>query len=608
MYILERIIDDRVVKRMPTSKKRKVYGNRVEEEDTDSISEDENFEDPVISKKSEITLGKNKSDQWIDKYRPKRSSEICIHPRKLKDVRDTLAGIIQKKSSIRLLVLTGPAGSSKSTSVKLLAEELIEHDNVNTLDTYADDSCSSKFIEYFEPGIIDTSHSSQFKEFLSAARYRIKSNTAVILIEDLPNVYHRETLNKFRSLINEWINLDCDLPPLVFCISEVEAVTERQNQEFFNIDNSFTAETILGKEILSQSSKVKQIHFNPIAVSFIKKTLMLIANKECLNVKSSKNGLDQLISNASMSGDIRSAISSLQFWALNHRETNANYVRENQLGLFHALGKIMYSSGKFQGLNDDLTDYLSIEEVLGEYRNDSLLSLSILENYSLVNELNYDIRLGAIIADNLSLNDIMYKFNENNEFAVRGTRVQLRKIKDKKSQKSNFKFPVHFKILSEQAKSRREIDTYRKLLKYSGVSFQNLNLIDGCYVPMIYNLQSRQRNAYKRIGGFFKDMYFDDNAESPITNLDTSGSFYDNKLLDKLNQENTTDKIESDEMSDPIESDINSDDDIFNDSIDNSHINKLVGVSRSQTQDKSTDDDDFLSDPELDGIIKSGVF
>lgn len=594
---------------MPTSKKRKVHGNTVQGDDGDSITEDEIYEDIVVSRKSEVTLEKNGNDQWIEKYKPKRSSEICIHPRKLKDIRDTLADMIQKKSCTRLLVLTGPAGSSKSTSVKLLAEELIERGSDNAIESYAGDSCSHKFIEYLEPELIDTTHSSHFKEFLSAARYRIKSNIAVILVEELPNVYHRETLNKFRSLLNEWINLDSDLPPLVVCISEVEAVTERQNQEFFNIDNSFTADSILGKEILSQSSKVRQIRFNPIAVSFIKKTLVLIANKECLNGKFPKNGLAQIINSASLSGDIRSAISSLQFWASScHQETNTSYVRENQLGLFHALGKIMYSSGKFQGLNDDLSDYFSTEEVLGEYRNDSLLSLSILENYNLINELNYDIRLAAIIADNLSLNDIMYKFNENNEFAVRGTRVQLRNIKDKKSQKSNFKFPVHFKVLSEQAKNRREIETYRKLLRYSSISFQNLNLIDGYFVPLIYNLQARKSNAYRRIGGSFRGMYFDVDAESTIINLDTSEGFYDNKLLDRLNQENATDRSESEEMSDPIESDVSSDDDVFNDSIDNSHINKLVSVSRSQTQDKSTDEDDFLSDPELDSIIKSGIF
>ena len=75
------------------------------------------------SQKSQTTI--NNNQQWIDKYRPKTTSEICINPTKLKQVKESMMKMINKTSNTRVLVLSGPSGSSKSTTVKLLAEELI---------------------------------------------------------------------------------------------------------------------------------------------------------------------------------------------------------------------------------------------------------------------------------------------------------------------------------------------------------------------------------------------------------------------------------------------------------------------------------------------------
>ena len=78
---------------------------------------------PSPIKKSQTTI--NNNQQWIDKYRPKTTSEICINPTKLKQVKESMMKMINKTSNTRVLVLSGPSGSSKSTTVKLLAEELI---------------------------------------------------------------------------------------------------------------------------------------------------------------------------------------------------------------------------------------------------------------------------------------------------------------------------------------------------------------------------------------------------------------------------------------------------------------------------------------------------
>ena len=47
----------------------------------------------------------------------------------------------------------------------------------------------------------------------------------MILVEELPNIYHLETLKKFRDAIRDWIYQDDNgfsLPPLIICLSEIE--------------------------------------------------------------------------------------------------------------------------------------------------------------------------------------------------------------------------------------------------------------------------------------------------------------------------------------------------------------------------------------------------
>lgn len=582
---------------------------KAEDMSDESLSEFEASEEFIPSKKLKLHTGADGSQkQWIDKYNPTRSEDICINPRKLKEVRETLSNMIFGKDHTKLLILTGPSGSSKSTAVKVLANEIISGSttgsNFESYMTRQESIPHDNWIEYIDTIVSDTPQSKQFSEFLKDARYRIGPNLSIILIEDLPNIFHTDTLSKFRSDLNEWVNADYQLPPLVLCLTEIELTYEQKNQDYFNIENNLTVDTLLGREFLSQHSKVKQIKFNSIAASFMKKSINKIINQEKRAFKGiARNSINDFLSHIIETGDIRSAICNLQFWSglsLKGGGEFFNSSRENQLNLFHAIGKVIYSSSKFRDLNEEESDYLSIKNVLDNYANNSLLNLSILENYHIYNDLNYELDIASDITDNLSISDILNNFDEGKEIGLRCTRNQLRKVRGRQSLRMNVKFPRHFKMIKEYNKTNREISMYRSVINECRVSFNDLNLIDGYYLPLIYNKQRHNRLKYGRLGGLFKQIISD--GELPVLEEDIVVPYSRDQFQRDIEEKNKTVQEDEEIMSDPIETDIDSDDEIFNDSIDEVQIHKLVTQSRSQTL-KLESDDEFLSDPELDKLI-----
>lgn len=57
---------------------------------------------------------------WIDKYAPTSAAQLCVAPKKVKEVRAWLTA----PSSSRLMVFVGSPGIGKSTVIKVLASEL----------------------------------------------------------------------------------------------------------------------------------------------------------------------------------------------------------------------------------------------------------------------------------------------------------------------------------------------------------------------------------------------------------------------------------------------------------------------------------------------------
>lgn len=603
---------------------------------SEDISDDEVSEDFIkpSSKRTKIksTIPRSpEAHQWIDKYAPQRLEDVCINPRKLKEVREIIKNMLSGADKTRLLVFSGPSGSAKSTTAQLLANEMIVANSGAGLESYMDTSTSggvvaAKWVEYRDFLVSDTPKPLQFSGFLQECKYRVGTNLSAVIIEELPNVFHEETLNNFRNAISDWIFTDSaySLPPLILCISEVEMEDTKQ-QAHFSIENNFSVDTLFGKDLLNNNQgRIKVVRFNAVAKTFLKKTLNKVIRLEKRHFSQINQAeIDRVVSYAMESGDIRSAISNLQFWLTLNRNNGAekdyNFLRENQISLFHAIGKVVYSSSKFGDLSDkNESDYLSIEDVLSSYgSNNSLLTLSILENYQVYNDLNYDVSIAGNIVNDLSINDILFNMDEGKEVGIRSTRFQLRNVQrlESANKRTLVKFPRHFKMLKEFRRTDKEIRQYQRHISENRNSFSNINLIDGYYLPLIFNSRKykakngEKRYAYGRVGGPFSQIL----AEEALPVADEEAPEYirdqfQYDIYEKTNKAEEPDD-DNDNLSDPVEDSDEEDD--FNDSLDGTLIDQLVSQSRmgeqtKQKENTKSQEDEFLDDPELDLLVSQG--
>lgn len=247
-----------------------------------------------------------------------------------------------------------------------------------------------------------TSMSSQFEEFLGRGdkfgsldldgpkdrpqetEKQPNANTGrrIILLEEFPSTLSRTSpsLLSFRAALMRYLatnvpghglsftpgNRDRELhPPVVIIISETLLSTTTA------ISDNFTAHRLLGPEI-SNHPGVNIIDFNNIAPTIMSKALNLVLKKEA-HWSSRKNiPGPAVLKRLSEMGDIRSAVSSLEFMCIrgddggdwggrvdSKKKSNSSgktaltdmereslgmvSQREASLGIFHAVGKVMYN-------------------------------------------------------------------------------------------------------------------------------------------------------------------------------------------------------------------------------------------------------------------------
>ena len=156
-------------------------------------------------------------------------------------------------------------------------------------------------------------------------------------------------------------------PPIIIVVSETLLGTGS------SFADNFTVHRLLGPEI-SNHPGVSIIEFNPIAPTFISKALDLVLKKEARRSNRKRIPGPAVLKQISEMGDIRSAISSLEFLCLRSGDPNGAgwsgtlttqkkrtgkkdvpatamekeslemvTQREASLGIFHAVGKVMYN-------------------------------------------------------------------------------------------------------------------------------------------------------------------------------------------------------------------------------------------------------------------------
>ncbi|KAL5121399.1 RFC checkpoint protein Rad17 [Pleosporales sp. CAS-2024a] len=327
---------------------------------------------------------------WTERFGPVSLEELAVHKNKVAHVRTWLEDVFSGQGRKRLLLLKGPAGSGKTTTMSLLAKELgiAMHEWKNPTASISGPegfmSATAQFEDFvaragaFGSLVFDTPSSNSPPPPTSSSESRQKQ---LILVEEFPNTFARASsaVQSFRSSVLNYLAANTlsttaffsgksehaeSVTPMIMIISETLLSTNTAAAD------SFTAHRLLGPAILTHPG-VSVIEFNAIAPTFMTKALDLIVVKEARQSGRRKTVGPQVIQKLAELGDIRSAASSLEFLCL--RGDNAegwgakvNFTkkkgpkdvpitkmereslelvtqRESTLGIFHAVGRVVYN-------------------------------------------------------------------------------------------------------------------------------------------------------------------------------------------------------------------------------------------------------------------------
>ncbi|KAL8761450.1 MAG: hypothetical protein Q9184_002437 [Pyrenodesmia sp. 2 TL-2023] len=355
------------------------------------------FRKVVNDVQAEEASGSRKNDMrpWADCYGPASTEELAVHKRKVADVRSWLDAVCHGRSKKRLLVLKGASGVGKTATIFALARamdlDVLEWKNptLSELSSGSYIPTSTQFEDFLGRGgkfaSLDVAGDDSANAVIglsSQENVAAEPRKKLILIEEFPNISMSSltSVQLFRASILRYlatsqiqangasprINASEDLTmPLVM------VVTESQVNSATSVGDSFTAHRLLGVDLLSHPG-TDMIEFNPIAPTYITKALNLVIQKEARDSGRRKVPGPATLSRLSEAGDVRSAIGSLEFLCLGGQiseewggrvatkgrkgaknaatlarmeEESFELVtqREASLGIFHAVGKVVYN-------------------------------------------------------------------------------------------------------------------------------------------------------------------------------------------------------------------------------------------------------------------------
>ncbi|KAJ5609896.1 hypothetical protein N7528_009162 [Penicillium herquei] len=343
---------------------------------------------------------------WSQRFAPSNLDELVVHKRKVADVQRWLEDAFAGRCREKLLVLRGPAGSGKTTTISLLADAL-GFDIVEWRNPAVSAFTSQDYV----------SIGAQFEEYLGRGEHfggldlngdKTKSRTRdkrILLVEEFPVLNSTSALSAFRTSIQRYLAAASDHalgathPPIVMIVSETLLGSAS------SISDNFTVHRLLGPVLFTHAS-TKIIDFNSVAPTYMQKALRLILEKEARKSKRSRIPGPAVLETIAEIGDIRSALSSLEFLCLKNENSQSAWSgtltktkgkkvtkdmtpmeeeslkmisqREASLGIFHAVGKIMYNKRLDSSLAPPGTTVLpSPPEYFPEHRRSKVSQVAV---------------------------------------------------------------------------------------------------------------------------------------------------------------------------------------------------------------------------------------
>lgn len=391
---------------------------------------------------------------WSERFGPLNLDELVVHKKKVADVRKWLDDVLHGRMRQRLLILKGSAGTGKTITMQLLAKdmgfEIAEWRNPAGPpgSVPGTQSASAQFEEFMGRG--RKFGQLDFEEDDSAQTTGQSKSTSqaseedgrhrVMLIEEFPNTFMRSgsSLTAFRQTVLQFLANNTPslaafgtIPTVELIIPAVMIISETLLTTTSASADSFTAHRLLGAEILRHPG-TGVIEFNDIAPTLLTKALDLVVKKEARVSGRRRTPGPLVLKRLGEMGDIRNAVSALEFlclkgdddadWgskiaftktrkssksqALTEGEQKSLELisrREASLGIFHAVGKVVYNkrddqpyaSGSDEALAEKLPPHLapmcrnrrsqvSVDTLIDETGTDTSTFISALhENYVL---------------------------------------------------------------------------------------------------------------------------------------------------------------------------------------------------------------------------------
>ncbi|NXS57544.1 RAD17 protein, partial [Brachypteracias leptosomus] len=357
--------------------------------------------------KSRQNWRQSQDEPWVDRYKPETQNDLAVQKKKIAEVEAWLKTHIfqrQHKQHGSVLLLTGPSGCGKTATIQILAKDLgiqvQEWTNPIPLDFTKEDLRNMFSHDSNVHMFPSQAQAALFQDFvLRANKYNklqmlgesSENDKKLILIEEVPNQFYRDP-GSLHEILRKFVRTSrC---PLIFIISD-------------NFSGDSNQRLLFPTEILEELC-ISSISFKPIAPTNMMKVLNRIAATEASMNREKTYALDRTsleLLCRGCSGDIRSAINSLQFssmkdcllekefWSRKKRsstlkceasavsevrkksksdcsedqEIQAIGGKDASIFLFHALGKIIYCK------REPVSEFPQLPAHLSEHRRDTLL-------------------------------------------------------------------------------------------------------------------------------------------------------------------------------------------------------------------------------------------